>query len=74
MSYHCPECDVNWWPYQTDRGHCPSCGAGTVRRQERASDDAATLYRIARDEAAKRDAYERFEIYYARRELDRLAA
>jgi ssDNA-binding Zn-finger/Zn-ribbon topoisomerase 1 len=40
MSYHCPECDVNWWPYQTDRGHCPSCGAGTVRRQERASDDA----------------------------------
>jgi uncharacterized Zn finger protein (UPF0148 family) len=74
MSYHCPECDVNWWPYQTDHGHCPSCGAGTVRRQERASDDAATLYRIARDEAAKRDAYERFEIYYARRELDRLAA
>jgi hypothetical protein len=74
MSYYCSECDVNWWPYQTDHGHCPSCGGGTVRRQERASDDADTLYRIACDEAAKRDAYERFEIYYARRELDRLAA
>src|SRR4051812_1087186 len=26
MSYYCSECDVNWWPYQTDHGHCPSCG------------------------------------------------
>jgi len=75
MSYHCSECDVDWWSYQTDLGHCPVCGGGTVRRQQPASHDADTLYRIARDEAAKRDAYARFERYYAKREtfLDELA-
>jgi hypothetical protein len=45
-----------------------------VRRQEPASDDADTLYRIARAEAAKRDAYARFELYYADREQERQAA
>ena len=74
MSYHCSECAVNWWPYQTDHGHCPSCGGGTIRRQEPASDDADTLYRIASDAAAKRDLYASFERYYAERELERLAA
>ncbi|MEA2243453.1 MAG: hypothetical protein QOD24_3009 [Solirubrobacteraceae bacterium] len=74
MSYYCSECNVNWWPYQTDHGHCPSCGGGTIRRQEPASDDADTLYRVASDEAAKRDVYARFERYYTERELERLAA
>jgi hypothetical protein len=74
MSYYCSECDVNWWPYQTDHGHCPSCGGGTIRRQEPASDDAGRLYRIASDEAAKRVLYARFEQYYAEREFERLAA
>lgn len=74
LSYSCSECDVNWWPYQTDHGRCPSCGGGTVRRQERASEDADTLYRIACDEAAKRVAHARFELYYAERELERHAA
>jgi hypothetical protein len=74
MSYYCAECVVNWWPYQTDHGNCPSCGGGTVRQQERASDDADTLHRLARAEADRRDAYARFERYYAERELDRLAA
>ena len=74
MSDHCPECDVGWWPYQTDHGHCPACGGGTVPSAEAASEDVDTLYRIARDEAAKREIYEHFEIYYAQRELERLAA
>jgi len=74
MSYHCPECDVNWWPNQTDHGHCPACGGGTVRSLEPASDDADVLHRIARDEAARRDAYARFELYYAERDQDRRAA
>jgi len=74
MSYYCSECVVNWSPYQCDRGNCPTCGGGTVRRQEPASDDADTLYRIAHAEAAKRDAYARFELYYADREQERQAA
>jgi len=65
MSYYCSECVVNWWPYQTVDGRCPNCGGGTVRKQERASDDADTLYRFARAEAAKRDLHARFEAYYA---------
>jgi hypothetical protein len=38
MSYYCSECVVNWWPGQTDGGQCPTCGGGTVRSQEPASD------------------------------------
>lgn len=39
MSYYCSECVVDWSPDETDRGDCPTCGGGTVRRQQRASDD-----------------------------------
>jgi hypothetical protein len=74
MSYYCSECVVNWWPYQTDHGHCPTCGGGTVRKHEAASDDADTLFRLARAEQDKRDAYARFERYYAEREQERRAA
>ena len=34
MSYYCSECVVEWMPHQTEHGHCPTCGGGTVRRQE----------------------------------------
>ena len=74
MSHHCSECLVNWWPHQIDHGHCPTCGGPTARRAEPASDDADTLYRIARDEAASRDAYAHFELYYAEQGLERRAA
>jgi hypothetical protein len=40
MSYYCSECVVNWWPDQTDHGHCPTCG-GAVDSQEPA--DASPL-------------------------------
>jgi hypothetical protein len=74
MSYYCSECVVNWWPYQTNQGCCPTCGGGTVRKREPASDDADPLYRSARAEVDKRDAYARFELYYAEREQERRAA
>ena len=74
MSHHCSECLVNWWPHQIDHGHCPACGAATVCTHEPPSDDADTLYRIARDEAARRDAYAHFELSYAEHELERRAA
>lgn len=72
MSYYCSECLVNWWPHQTDHGHCPACGWATVRRHEPPSEDADTLYRLACDEATSRDAYAHFERYYA--EPERRAA
>jgi hypothetical protein len=37
MSYFCSECVVDW-PDQTDGEHCPTCGGGTVRRDEPTSD------------------------------------
>jgi uncharacterized Zn finger protein (UPF0148 family) len=74
MTHHCSECVVNWFPYQTDHGHCPTCGTGIVRSDEPASEDVDTLYRIARDEARKRDLYARFERYCAERELGPIAA
>jgi uncharacterized Zn finger protein (UPF0148 family) len=72
VTYYCPECVVNWWPYQAVDGCCPVCGRGTVRRQEPASDDADERFRAARTasraalESAERHA--RFEAYYAERE------
>ena len=39
MSYYCSECVVDWSPYQTENGHCPTCG-GTVRRHEPPHDAA----------------------------------
>lgn len=40
MSHYCSECVVDWSPDQIDQGHCPTCGGGTIRRQERAGDKA----------------------------------
>lgn len=68
MTYYCSECVVNWWPYMAKDGCCPLCGGGTSRRQEPASSDAEELYRVARAQADRRDAYARFEAYYEQRE------
>jgi hypothetical protein len=46
------------------------CGEDTVPGQDIVSDDADILSRIARDEAAKCDAYARFELYFDERGQD----
>jgi hypothetical protein len=74
MTYFCAECVVNWWPYQATGGCCPSCGGGTVRRQEPASDDADDRHRAARAKRESRDRHVRFEAYYAAREQHHDAA
>lgn len=40
MSYYCSECVVDW-PDQTDGEQCPTCGGGTVRRDEPTTGDEA---------------------------------
>jgi hypothetical protein len=67
MTYYCSECVVNWWPYQARDGCCPSCGGGTSRRQEPASDDVDLLFARARKEAERRERHAAFEAYYAER-------
>jgi hypothetical protein len=74
VTYYCSECVVNWWPYQARDGCCPTCGGGTTRSHEPASEEAEVLHRRARTEAELRDRYERFEAYYAQRERLRNAA
>jgi DNA-directed RNA polymerase subunit RPC12/RpoP len=39
MSYYCSACVVEWSPQQTDRGQCPTCGGGTVRRLRDTGDE-----------------------------------
>jgi len=46
ISYYCPECAINWFPYQA-RAACPVCKHGTIIRQEDASAEACELYRVA---------------------------
>jgi hypothetical protein len=74
VTYYCSECVVNWWPYQAKGGCCPTCGGGTVRRNEPASEEADKLHRRARTESERQDRYARFEAYYAEREQQREAA
>jgi hypothetical protein len=50
------------------------CGAATVGTDDPVSDDADLLYRIARAEADKREAFVHFDRYYAGGEEDRRAA
>ncbi|MDX6718792.1 MAG: hypothetical protein QOJ63_1046 [Solirubrobacteraceae bacterium] len=74
MTYYCSECVMNWWPYQTFEGCCPECGGGTKRSYEPVSEDADVRHRNVLAAAIKRERYERFEAYYAERELQRWAA
>jgi hypothetical protein len=75
MTYYCPECVMNWHPYQCAEGCCPECGRGTKRTYEPASNDADLRHRAALAAAIKRERYERFEAYYAEREMQqRMAA
>lgn len=71
MTYYCAECVMNWHPYQCSQGGCPECGRGTRRTHDSASVDADVRYRAALARAIKRDRYERFEAYYAEREIKR---
>ena len=50
MSYYCSECVVDWTPNQTD-GACPTCGGGTLRRQE--SDGEAPAIEVSPLELAE---------------------
>ncbi len=74
MSCCCSACEVNWWPHQAAHQRCPMCGAATVDTNDPVSDDADLLYRIARAEADKREAFVHFDRYYAGGEEDRRAA
>jgi hypothetical protein len=52
MSYYCSACVVDWSPHQTDRGQCPTCGGGTVRRLEEAGGDEPVVSRLELAETA----------------------
>jgi hypothetical protein len=72
MTHYCGACVVNWWPYMTNKGACPECGGGTVRKpSEPASDDAKERYAAVKARRAREELYRDFETYYAERELER---
>jgi hypothetical protein len=71
MTYHCTDCDVRWWPYQTKEGVCLRCGSGTRRTQEGPSPNVAVLYRSVVSQRKRIELYDRFEEYYLQRELAR---
>ncbi len=62
MTYFCPDCCVNWFPFQCDKGCCPECGGGTKRTSEPVSPDASSRF-----------AHAKFEAFYAEREAERRA-
>ena len=74
MSYSCSGCEVNWSPEHVAHGRCAMCGARTVTTEQPVSDDADLLYRIARADSDKRDAYAHFERYLGAGSQKRSAA
>lgn len=74
LTNYCPECAMNWSPYQTPRGCCPLCGGGTRRSYDPPSDDSVELHKAALAAQWRRELYDRFETYYAEREARRDAA
>jgi hypothetical protein len=74
MTYYCSECVMNWHPFHCIDGACPECGGGTKRSYEPASPDADARHQVALAARIKRERHERFEAYYAERELQRWAA
>lgn len=68
---YCPECVINWLPFMAARGECPSCGGGTYRRQEPATERIQILFDLAKIERTRRESYVKFEEYYAEREAAR---
>jgi hypothetical protein len=71
MTYHCTQCVVNWWPFQTHRGTCLRCGGGTKRTQDPPSPNVTDLYREVMSDRYRVERNERFETYYFERELAR---
>lgn len=69
VSNYCSECVMHWAPYMTNRGCCPACGGGTVRRHEAVSEDAGRMFRDLSAARKRREAAERFEEFYFAREL-----
>ncbi len=72
MTYYCPQCVTNWYPFMCRDGACPECGTGT-KRQTRSfvTADALERFEVVKARRASQFAHERFEAYYAERELAR---
>ena len=68
MSHRCPECLVNWWPYQARGGVCPQCGRGVVLRVDDPDEDSVVLHRAALARQDIEERKRRFEQFCERRD------
>lgn len=68
LSYYCPECMVNWAPYQAGGGQCPYCHGGTRRVNQPATKGIAELYKALLVTRVSEQVHERFEKFCADRE------
>lgn len=72
ISYECLSCSVRWAPYMTDRGACPTCGSGTIRKQRPADPDIHARYELVREARSRTAAHEAFDAFYMAREAEAL--
>lgn len=64
MSFYCPRCVKNWWPYETSDGACPTCGGGTRRVQED-GDSGRVRLRDARSNIQQTEVIDTLEVWFA---------
>lgn len=69
LSYYCPECLVNWAPYQAAKG-CPFCGSGTRRVNQPATKGIVEFYKAIVVTQAKHDRFDEFVADRERAELE----
>jgi hypothetical protein len=72
VSNYCSQCIVQWSPYMCDKGCCPGCGGGTVRKQEPADPDIAARWEFVLEGRKRRAAHEAFDEFYIEREVTAL--
>jgi hypothetical protein len=70
MTFYCPECVIEWWPYMCDAGVCPTCGRGTIQHNGNdATDGVEQLHKAALKVRNRLDTLADFETYYEQREI-----
>lgn len=75
MTYYCPDCVVEWYPYMCPQGVCEQCGGGTRRHNRgHATPGVVELHKQAREQRERLDRADRFELYYEAREVAALLA
>jgi len=72
MTYYCPKCVVEMFPYMKHEDGCPFCGSGLIRHPRgEPTPGIVDRHKAAVAERERLERYTKFETYYSAREVER---